>query len=47
LIDIDGVPLSNDGIARSGNPLSFINPNHIESFTVLSAGNGKYTYTIQ
>ncbi|MFY8004186.1 MAG: SusC/RagA family protein, partial [Chitinophagaceae bacterium] len=34
LIDINGVALVNDGIAGSGNPLSFINPNHIELFTV-------------
>src|SRR6202040_3198462 len=42
LIVIDGVPLNNDVqpgqtsvIPGAGNPLSFINPNDIESFTVL------------
>jgi TonB-dependent starch-binding outer membrane protein SusC len=32
---IDGVPLAAGGISGAGNPLSFINPNDIESFTVL------------
>jgi TonB-linked SusC/RagA family outer membrane protein len=35
LIVIDGVPLSNNGISGVANPLSLINPNDIESFTVL------------
>lgn len=35
LIVIDGVPLSNDGINGVATPLSLINPDDIESFTVL------------
>jgi iron complex outermembrane receptor protein len=35
LIVLDGVPLSNDNVAGAGNPFSFINPDDIESFTVL------------
>jgi iron complex outermembrane receptor protein len=35
LIVIDGVPLSNNSIAGISNPLSLINPNDIETFTVL------------
>lgn len=32
---IDGVPLSNNGISGAGNPLSLINPDDIESETIL------------
>ncbi len=35
LIVIDGVPVDNGGIAGSSNPLNLINPNDIESFTIL------------
>lgn len=35
LIVIDGVAVSNNGIAGAPNPLSLINPNDIENFTVL------------
>ena len=35
LIVIDGVPLQTGGISGSSNPMGFINPNDIESFTVL------------
>lgn len=35
LIVLDGVPLDNGGIAGARNPLSLINPNDIETFTVL------------
>jgi TonB-linked SusC/RagA family outer membrane protein len=35
LIVIDGVPVDNGGISGSSNPLNMINPNDIESFTVL------------
>jgi len=44
LIVIDGVPLANDGIAGAGNPLSFINPNDIESFTVLKDASAAAIY---
>ncbi len=35
LIVIDGVPVDNGGIAGATNPLNLINPNDIETFTVL------------
>ena len=35
LIVIDGLPIDNDGIKGVSNPLSSINPNDIETFTVL------------
>ncbi|HTS42910.1 MAG TPA: TonB-dependent receptor [Puia sp.] len=41
---IDGVPLSNDGIAGSPNPLSLINPNDIESETVLKDASATAIY---
>lgn len=44
LIVIDGVPLSNDGISGVGNPLSFFNPNDIESFTVLKDASAAAIY---
>lgn len=44
LIVIDGVPLDNGGIAGAANPLSFINPNDIESFTVLKDASAAAIY---
>ncbi|HEY4112008.1 TonB-dependent receptor [Puia sp.] len=44
LIVIDGVPLDNDAIAGAGNPLSFMNPNDIESFTVLKDASSAAIY---
>ncbi len=44
LIVIDGVPLAQSGIAGAGNPLSFINPNDIESFTVLKDASSAAIY---
>lgn len=35
LIVIDGVPIDNGGIAGATNPLNLINPNDIETFTIL------------
>lgn len=35
LIVIDGVPVDNGGVAGSANPLNLINPNDIETFTIL------------
>lgn len=35
LIVIDGIPVSNDGISGTANPLNLINPNDIETFTIL------------
>src|SRR5215831_5434895 len=44
LIVIDGVPLDNGSIAGGNNPLSFINPNDIESFTVLKDASASAIY---
>jgi len=44
LIVIDGVPLDGDAIAGAGNPLSFINPNDIETFTVLKDASAAAIY---
>jgi TonB-linked SusC/RagA family outer membrane protein len=44
LIVIDGVPLDQGGINGAGNPLSFINPNDIESFTVLKDASAAAIY---
>jgi iron complex outermembrane receptor protein len=51
LIVIDGVPMDNDiapgqksVIAGAGNPLSFVNPNDIESFTVLKDASATAIY---
>jgi iron complex outermembrane receptor protein len=44
LIVIDGVPLDNNSISGAGNQLSFINPNDIESFTVLKDASAAAIY---
>ena len=44
LIVIDGVPLDNSGIAGGNNPLSFINANDIETFTVLKDASAAAIY---
>ncbi|HEY6503218.1 MAG TPA: TonB-dependent receptor [Chitinophagaceae bacterium] len=44
LIVIDGVPLDNGGISGGNNPLSFINPNDIESFTILKDASAAAIY---
>ncbi|HEX4849707.1 MAG TPA: TonB-dependent receptor plug domain-containing protein, partial [Puia sp.] len=44
LIVLDGVPLDNDVIPGAGNPLSFINPNDIESFTILKDASASAIY---
>ena len=44
LIVIDGVPLSNDGIAGAANPLDMINPNDIESFSILKDASSAAIY---
>lgn len=44
LIVIDGIPLSSEGISGAANPLSFINPNDIESFTVLKDASAAAIY---
>lgn len=44
LIVIDGVPIDNAGLSGSANPLSFINPNDIESFNVLKDASAAAIY---
>lgn len=44
LIVIDGVPVDNKGISGSSNPLSLINPNDIETFTVLKDASATAIY---
>ncbi len=45
LIVIDGLPVSNDGISGMSDPLSSINPEDIESFTVLKDASATATYS--
>jgi TonB-linked SusC/RagA family outer membrane protein len=47
LIVIDGVPVSNDGISGASNPLSLINPNDIESITVLKDASSTAIYGVR
>ncbi|MFI5137531.1 MAG: SusC/RagA family TonB-linked outer membrane protein [Sphingobacteriales bacterium] len=44
LIVIDGIPVSNTGIAGIDNPLATINPNDIESFSVLKDASSTAIY---
>jgi len=44
LIVIDGVPLGENGIAGAANPLAMINPNDIESFSVLKDASAAAIY---
>jgi TonB-linked SusC/RagA family outer membrane protein len=44
LIIIDGVPLTNGGISGASNPLSLINPNDIESFSILKDASSAAIY---
>ena len=44
LIVIDGLPVSNDGISGTSNALASINPNDIESFTVLKDASATAIY---
>ncbi|MBC8984935.1 TonB-dependent receptor [Pedobacter sp. N36a] len=44
LIVIDGVPLENSTVGGASNALSFINPNDIESFTVLKDASAAAIY---
>ena len=44
LIVIDGVPLESGGISGSRNPLNIINPNDIETFTVLKDASATAIY---
>ncbi|GAA4826368.1 TonB-dependent receptor [Algivirga pacifica] len=44
LIIIDGVPVANDGVNGMRNPLNTINPNDIETFTVLKDASATAIY---
>lgn len=44
LIVVDGVPLSNSGVSGAANGLALINPNDIESFTVLKDASAAAIY---
>ncbi|CAL1518498.1 SusC/RagA family TonB-linked outer membrane protein [Chitinophaga sp. MM2321] len=44
LIVIDGVPLDNKGVAGLSNPLSVVNPNDIESFSILKDASAAAIY---
>lgn len=44
LIIIDGIPIDNNNVAGSSNFLSFVNPNDIESFTVLKDASATAIY---
>ena len=44
LIVIDGVPVDNGGISGAPNPLSLINPNDVESFTILKDASAAAIY---
>lgn len=44
LIVIDGVPIDNGGVSGGRNPLNIINPNDIESFTVLKDASAAAIY---
>ncbi len=44
LIIIDGLPVSNDGISGMADPLSSVNPNDIESFSVLKDASATAIY---
>ncbi|MET4108035.1 SusC/RagA family TonB-linked outer membrane protein [Hymenobacter sp. UYP22] len=47
LIIIDGVPVDNNGLAGATNPLSLINPNDIESITVLKDASSTAIYGVR
>ncbi len=44
LIVIDGVPVGNEGIAGERNPFNIVNPNDIETFTVLKDASATAIY---
>lgn len=44
LIVVDGIPLESSGISGMSNPLSSINPNDIESFTILKDASATAIY---
>lgn len=44
LIIVDGIPISNNNVGGSSNLLSFVNPNDIETFTVLKDASATAIY---
>jgi len=44
LIVIDGIPVDNGGVSGMSNPLSMLNPNDIESFTILKDASATAIY---
>ena len=44
LFVIDGVPIDNEGVASGRNPLNFLNPSEIESYTVLKDASAAAIY---
>jgi TonB-linked SusC/RagA family outer membrane protein len=44
LVVIDGVPLSGNSIGNAANPLALVNPNDIETFTILKDANATAIY---
>ncbi|WP_187263751.1 SusC/RagA family TonB-linked outer membrane protein [Pontibacter beigongshangensis] len=44
LIVIDGVPLENSAVSGTANPLSFLNPNDIETFNILKDASATAIY---
>ena len=44
LIVVDGIPLANEGVSGSRNALDFINPNDIESMTILKDASSTAIY---
>lgn len=44
LIVIDGLAMDNDGVKGLSNPLSMVNPNDIETFTVLKDASATAIY---
>ena len=44
LIVIDGVPVDNNGVAGMRNPLNIVNPNDIETFTILKDASATAIY---
>ncbi|MGL2987047.1 SusC/RagA family TonB-linked outer membrane protein [Flavobacterium sp. RSSA_27] len=47
LIIIDGVPISNDNPAGVSNPLSLVNPNDVESFSILKDASATAIYGVR
>lgn len=41
---IDGVPIDNEGVASGRNPLNFLNPSEIESYTILKDASAAAIY---